>query len=732
MSNKDCLLLLSIKISCLIFIFSQIISKDIYSQASSNIGLKRGGVCFRTDDNQPISHYLEYASLFNTYNQKFTFSINLGQNEMTADYLNGIRQLQASGHEMMDHTPAHVTNRFNTILDPGYYVNHPGVHNISGNTIELNHATVDINSAKRSGYGNVDGDIITSPNGIFSSFAMSDCYLYFPTINQLVFIDPNGWIDPNTVYVYDFWYNSIWLGSHQNIQFYNFDYDNIHLTIEGLKALTEESVRLSNHYNLIRPLTWIQPGCYSPHISSYELKQSCGGELGFCAGAADIDWSLKVFNEYNPNSDRQFGMTWGDFHDDTWDLSGCKEVIADRIAKHHILIGHSHFTGGQLLGGWYGFLNRTEQLIQWCIQNEIPIKTYSEWADVLYNQISNPYENIFPPLNVDLDANDIPDGYNQDGEGTLRKNDGVPSVNNYSYSISHVGQRCSITDLGGVEKGENEFEIWTKGATGNFIEITFKVGTQNLLYKFPAENSWWTNYHLAQSINGNTSLNIPENISLIDAIISCSNYSSGEVKISGMKLAKYQPVPIELSSFTVSNDQGVVRLKWRTITEVNNYGFDVERKKGTRELEVGSWEKIGFVPGNGNCNSPKDYSFVDKNPCGGSKFNYRLKQIDSDGKSKYSNQVEIEILPNKIELFQNYPNPFNPVTNIKFALTKKVNILLSVHNILGELVVTLLNEVKVGGYYNIKFDGSNFPNGIYILKLATEDFVQTRKMVLIK
>jgi len=88
---------------------------------------------------------------------------------------------------------------------------------------------------------------------------------------------------------------------------------------------------------------------------------------------------------------------------------------------------------------------------------------------------------------------------------------------------------------------DNDFEIWTKGAPGNFIEVIFKIGTQNLVYKFPAENSEWTKYNLAQSVNGNTSLNIPNNISLIDVTINCSNYSSGEVKISGMKLAKSIP-----------------------------------------------------------------------------------------------------------------------------------------------------------------------------------------------
>lgn len=192
------------------------------------------------------------------------------------------------------------------------------------------------------------------------------------------------------------------------------------------------------------------------------------------------------------------------------------------------------------------------------------------------------------------------------------------------------------------------------------------------------------------------------------------------------------PLPVELSSFTASTNQSVVSLKWQTKTEADNYGFEVERKIGNGKLADGGWEKIGFVSGNGNSNSPKDYTFVDKNPTGGSKFIYRLKQIDNDGKFKYSNEVEVEIVPNEFKLFQNYPNPFNPVTNIKFALPKPAKVTLVVYNLVGEKVADLLNEDKEAGFYDVKFEGNSFSSGVYIFRLTAEDFVQTKKMTLIK
>ena len=202
------------------------------------------------------------------------------------------------------------------------------------------------------------------------------------------------------------------------------------------------------------------------------------------------------------------------------------------------------------------------------------------------------------------------------------------------------------------------------------------------------------------------------------------------------------PLPVELSSFTASTNQSEVNLKWQTKTEVNNYGFEVERKVGGRESGVGNWEKIGFVQGHGNSNSPKDYSLTDKNPSGGSKFRYRLKQIDNGGKFEYSNEVEAEIVPNEFKLFQNYPNPFNPVTNIKFALPKAAKVTLVVYNLVGEKVATILNEDKEAGFYEVKFsarggsasggEASNLSSGVYIFRLTANDFVQTKKMTLIK
>ncbi len=196
------------------------------------------------------------------------------------------------------------------------------------------------------------------------------------------------------------------------------------------------------------------------------------------------------------------------------------------------------------------------------------------------------------------------------------------------------------------------------------------------------------------------------------------------------------PLPVELTSFTAaSTGSAAVVLNWETATEVNNYGFEIERAV-TSTSSVTEWEKVGFVEGHGNSNSPKNYTFTDNStPLNVSTVSYRLKQIDIDGNYKYSDVVEINIeneLPTKFELFQNYPNPFNPSTTISFALPKSGFVTLKVYNAIGEEIEELVNREMNAGIQNINFDATNLSSGIYFFKLQSGSFSETKKMILIK
>ena len=198
------------------------------------------------------------------------------------------------------------------------------------------------------------------------------------------------------------------------------------------------------------------------------------------------------------------------------------------------------------------------------------------------------------------------------------------------------------------------------------------------------------------------------------------------------------PLPVELFSFTAFADKNGVTLSWKTATEVNNYGFEIERAMENRTLSSraetrdDNWSKIGFVEGNGTTNAPKSYSFVDKSASG--KKSYRLKQIDRDGKFEYSQTVEVTALiaPKEFALEQNYPNPFNPTTAISYQLSVNGFTTLKIYDAIGREVATLVNEVKEAGYYSAQFDGAKLSSGIYFAKLTSDRKMQMRKLLLMK
>jgi len=186
-------------------------------------------------------------------------------------------------------------------------------------------------------------------------------------------------------------------------------------------------------------------------------------------------------------------------------------------------------------------------------------------------------------------------------------------------------------------------------------------------------------------------------------------------------------IPVELTSFTAISNNGVVELNWRTATEVNNQGFEVQRKAETSEYTT-----IGFVQGSGTTTEPMNYSYTDNTVETGS-YTYRLKQIDFDGTFAYSPQVEVDVTaPLTFNLEQNYPNPFNPSTNIRYSVPEAGNITLAVYNVVGEEVAVLANGYTEAGSFDVTFDASNLPSGVYLYKLQSDNSVQTKKMLLLK
>lgn len=345
--------------------------------------------------------------------------------------------------------------------------------------------------------------------------------------------------------------------------------------------------------------------------------------------------------------------------------------------------------------------------------------------------------------------------------GGLVGNNRYSTVSN-SYSRGNSTGICEIGGLVGENVNSTVTNCYSIGgangtwATGGLVGLNYNT-TMNNSYSIgsvnggaytgglvgyndnsSANNCFWNTETSGQSSSasgiGKTIVEMKTNSTFLDAGYDPEIWNIGDGINDGYPYLKWQnpsgtPLPVELTSFTalVNNDQ--VNLNWQTETEVNNYGFEIERASASPSQ---GWEKIGFVEGHGNSNSLKDYYFNDLNLESG-KYKYRLKLIDNDGSFDYSDVVEAEIEQSReFTVSQNFPNPFNPETAIKYSIPQNQKVTLIVYDVLGVEVRTLVNEEKSAGYYEVNFDAANLASGVYYYKLQTGNFVETKKMILLR
>lgn len=219
--------------------------------------------------------------------------------------------------------------------------------------------------------------------------------------------------------------------------------------------------------------------------------------------------------------------------------------------------------------------------------------------------------------------------------------------------------------------------------------------------------------------------------------MSSANSGSNFSEFEDYKINITGPLPVELKSFTVNMAKGKPILSWTTASEINNFGFEIERSGTDNNPHNSKWEMLGLVHGQGNSNSPKDYTFMDDKPLA-ALAQYRLKQINNDGTFKYYGPLQVQGTTVEFSLLQNYPNPFNPSTEIKFTLPFEGDVKLMVYNILGKVVKELIDKSMLAGYHETIFNADELSSGIYFYSLALSSndgkgkYSFVRKMILLR
>ena len=347
-------------------------------------------------------------------------------------------------------------------------------------------------------------------------------------------------------------------------------------------------------------------------------------------------------------------------------------------------------------------------------------------------------------------------------EGSTKTDGEINTINpNVGWAVFDISTISSTDSITGITFGgyvnATLWPFWASTPMGNInplyasaSDINAQILThyeQNLAYTYGLESEYFTTgWHewqlgntavpdLQQAVSASQgwfAIGIIDVDFVPDFFINFDGWSQPNPPYIIVNHYHYGNIPIELTSFTANTNYANVLLNWQTASETNNKGFEIERLKDYKIKRLQDWDRIGYVEGNGTSTKTHSYSFIDKNVNDG-KYSYRLKQIDFDGKSEYSKEVEVIVYaPAAFALEQNYPNPFNPATTINYSIPIDQHVILNVYNMLGQNVMTLVNEMEKAGQHQIKFDASIFASGVYFYKLEAGNQTQIKKMILMK
>ena len=331
-----------------------------------------------------------------------------------------------------------------------------------------------------------------------------------------------------------------------------------------------------------------------------------------------------------------------------------------------------------------------------------------------------------------------------DNGSTWTTNTGFPYVTGLAVDITNDNicyASCSAFTGNHVFRTTNSGVSWTN-VTGSYPNIpalcvalrtaaprTLFLGTDLGVYKSTDDGTTWTSFNNGLPTLAVFDLKYKESTQILLAAThgrGCWTFDYGS------------SLPIELSTFTASAVSGRgVTVAWQTLSEINDYGFEVQRSASPADGFATLPD--GFVHGHGTTVVPQSYAFLDASAPAGAWY-YRLKQIDLNGMMHYLAPARVEVsaagsqgdVPGTFALMQNHPNPFNPSTTIRFDLAEARNVSLKVYNAMGQVVSVLAGGPRAAGRYSVVWDASTVASGVYFYRLEAGSFIAVKKLVVLK
>jgi hypothetical protein len=205
------------------------------------------------------------------------------------------------------------------------------------------------------------------------------------------------------------------------------------------------------------------------------------------------------------------------------------------------------------------------------------------------------------------------------------------------------------------------------------------------------------------------------------------------------------PIPVELATFSGAiigaAGREAVTLRWETLSETNNAGFDVQRATlpnvetlhaETSQWGVSTWHTIARIEGAGTTDEPQSYQFEDAGlPYAADSLSYRLRQVDTDGTESFSETVTIARQVTQAELLPTYPNPVRGHATVHFAVPNQQAVRIVLYDLLGRRVQTVV-DTDAEGRTEAQLDVSGLASGTYFLRMQTEGHTETQRITVVR
>ena len=315
------------------------------------------------------------------------------------------------------------------------------------------------------------------------------------------------------------------------------------------------------------------------------------------------------------------------------------------------------------------------------------------------------------------------------------------STGNFAVFGNNNTSNATTADLGSVASTIRTARIWQVDESGTVaatikIDISDATGLSN-------GTGTASNYRLLYRSGTSGAFSSAATGSSISGDVVTFNSVSLQDGYYALGAESDATLPVELTSFELleTRNNGIT-LQWITESEINNLGFNLDRKTPVTDWrQIASYVTHPALQGQGSVSHQTIYTFTDNTVQEDESYDYRLSDVDYDGNVEYHSLqlmgVSSSNTPEKFVLYPNYPNPFNPVTTIRYDLSKESFVDITIYDMLGNVVDNLVNDNQSSGYKSVQWNATNNQGepvsaGVYVYKIQAGDFIDTKKMILIK